>query len=77
MKTLKIPDELHRKIKVFCAENGLKINEWVEKELNSILLKWHWEFDTPDNIDKMWSEAEEKIKIGNDTNEDSYSQDKQ
>ena len=61
MKTLKIPDELHRKIKVFCAENNLKISEWVEKELNSVLLK-------SDNINKMWSEAEEKIKIDNDTN---------
>ena len=61
MKTLKIPDELHRKIKVFCAENELKINEWIEKELNSVLLK-------SDNINKMWSEAEEKIKIDNDTN---------
>jgi hypothetical protein len=77
MKTLKIPDELHRKIKVFCAENNLKINEWVEKELNSVLLKWHWEFDTTDNINKMWSEAEEKIKIDNDTNEDSSNQNKQ
>jgi hypothetical protein len=38
MKTLKIPDELHRKIKVFCAENNLKINEWVEKELKKILV---------------------------------------
>lgn len=37
MKTLKITDELHRKIKVFCAENDLKINEWVEKELENIL----------------------------------------
>lgn len=61
MKTLKITDELHRKIKVFCAENELKINEWIEKELNSVLLK-------SDNINKMWSEAEEKIKIDNDTN---------
>ena len=77
MKTLKIPDELHRKIKVFCAENNLKINEWVEKELNSVLLKWYWEFDTTDNINKMWSEAEEKIKIDNDTNEDSSNQNKQ
>jgi hypothetical protein len=38
MKTLKISDELHRKIKVFCAENNLKINEWVEKELGKILV---------------------------------------
>ncbi len=64
MKTLKIPDELHRKIKVFCAENNLKINEWVEKELNSVLLKWQCEFDTPDSQRKV----EEKIKIDDDTN---------
>jgi hypothetical protein len=77
MKTLKIPDELHRKIKVFCAENNLKINEWVEKELNSVLLKWVWELDTPDNQRKMWTNVEEKLKIDNDTNEDSSNQNKQ
>ena len=33
MKTLKISDELHKRIKIFCAENELKINDWVEKEL--------------------------------------------
>jgi hypothetical protein len=38
MKTLKISEELHKKIKVFCAENGLKINDWVEKELKKILV---------------------------------------
>jgi hypothetical protein len=37
MKTLKISEELHKKIKVFCAENDLKINDWVEKELKKIL----------------------------------------
>jgi hypothetical protein len=68
MKTLKIPDELHRKIKVFCAENNLKINEWVEKELNSVLLKCVWEFDTPDSQRKMRVNVEEKLKIDNDTN---------
>jgi len=37
MKTLKITDELHRKIKVFCAENELKMNDWVEKTLENML----------------------------------------
>lgn len=56
MKTLKITDELHRKIKVFCAENNLKINEWVEKELNEVFIKSTYEFD----VDK-------KMKIEYDT----------
>ena len=46
MKTLKITDELHRKIKVFCAENDLKINEWVEKELNKSLSNYDTNKDT-------------------------------
>ncbi len=37
MKTLKISEDLHRKIKVFCAENNLKINEWADVQLKSIL----------------------------------------
>ena len=37
MKTLKISEELHKKIKMFCVENNLKMNEWVEKELKKIL----------------------------------------
>jgi predicted HicB family RNase H-like nuclease len=31
MKTLKISDEVHKKLKIFCAENDFKINELVEK----------------------------------------------
>jgi len=50
MKTLKISEELHKKIKVFCAENGLKINDWVEKELKKII------------IDKDYTEFINKIK---------------
>ena len=37
MKTLKISEELHKEVKVFCATNGLKMNDWVEKELKKIL----------------------------------------
>ena len=37
MKTLKISEDLHQRIKVFCVENKLKMNDWVEKELKKIL----------------------------------------
>ncbi len=37
MKTLKISEELHREIKVFCVTNDLKMNDWVEKQLKKIL----------------------------------------
>lgn len=37
MKTLKISEELHQRIKLFCVENKLKMNDWVEKELKKIL----------------------------------------
>ena len=37
MKTLKISEELHTKIKVYCATNKIKLNEWVEKGLLKIL----------------------------------------
>jgi predicted HicB family RNase H-like nuclease len=32
-KNLKISPELHKEIKIFCATKGLKMNEWVEKQL--------------------------------------------
>lgn len=32
-KNLKISEELHKQIKIYCAINGLKINKWVEKQL--------------------------------------------
>lgn len=32
-KTIKISEDLHTKIKIYCAKNKLKINDWVEKEL--------------------------------------------
>jgi len=40
MKTLKISEELHKKIKMFCATNDLKMNDWVEKELVKILKEY-------------------------------------
>ena len=36
-KTLKVSEELHTNIKIFCAKNKLKINDWVESELKKIL----------------------------------------
>jgi hypothetical protein len=34
MKTLKISEDTHRKLKIYCAENSLKMNEWVEVIIN-------------------------------------------
>jgi hypothetical protein len=36
-KTLKITEDLHQRIKVFCVENKLKMNDWVENEIKKIL----------------------------------------
>jgi predicted HicB family RNase H-like nuclease len=36
-KNLKITEKLHTKIKIYCAENKLKINDWVDKELSKII----------------------------------------
>lgn len=36
-KTLKIKPELHIKLKKYCNENGLKLNIWVEKQLEKII----------------------------------------
>ncbi len=36
-KNLKIPEELHTKIKIYCAKNKLKINEWLRIELEKII----------------------------------------
>lgn len=33
MKTLKISKELHSDIKKYCSDNGIKLNHWVEKQL--------------------------------------------
>lgn len=30
-KTLKIEERIHFKLKIFCVENKLKMNKWVEK----------------------------------------------
>jgi hypothetical protein len=38
-KTLKVTEDLHQRIKVFCVENKLKMNNWVENEIKKILDK--------------------------------------
>lgn len=38
-KTLKISEELHQLVKVYCVKNKLKMNDWVEKELIKIIEK--------------------------------------
>jgi hypothetical protein len=40
MKTLKISENLHKKVKIFCATNGIKMNDWVEKELLKTLKRY-------------------------------------
>lgn len=34
MKTLKISEDTHKKLKIFCAEHSFKINEWIEVLIN-------------------------------------------
>ena len=36
-KTLKINPELHKKLKIYCNKNGLKLNIWIEKQLEKII----------------------------------------
>lgn len=37
IKTVNISDKLHKKIKVYCAENDLKINNWIEEVLEKAI----------------------------------------
>lgn len=39
VKTITISEEVHSKIKKYCVDNDLKINEWVETKLQEIILK--------------------------------------
>ena len=45
-KTIHISPELHHKIRIHCAKNDLKINEFIEKELQNVILNYMYEFDT-------------------------------
>jgi hypothetical protein len=60
-KTINISPELHQKIKIFCAQNNLKLNEFIEKELEKTILNYVYEFDTPENRGKMEDDIEKKI----------------
>ncbi len=42
-KTIVISEELHQQIKIHCVKNKLKLNDWIEKELEKII-------NTNDNI---------------------------
>jgi hypothetical protein len=50
-KTLKIDKDTHLRLKVFCAEHGFKINEWVDVIINQ-------------TIDKIKNKNEKKYNNG-------------
>ena len=39
LKTLRIDKNTHTRLKIFCATNGLRINEWVDVIINQTLDK--------------------------------------
>ena len=39
VKTITMSEETHKLIKIYCAQNDIKINEWVEKELLDLIKK--------------------------------------
>ena len=67
-KTINISPELHQKIRIHCAKNDLKINEFIEKELEGVIMNYVFEFDTPEMRDKMRVDIENKININYDNN---------
>ena len=38
-KTVKISPELHKELKVYCSQEGLKLNQWIEKILKEKINK--------------------------------------
>jgi predicted HicB family RNase H-like nuclease len=40
LKTLRISEETHTQLKIFCAKNKLKLNEWVDKLIKHKLQKY-------------------------------------
>ena len=62
-KTINISPELHQKIRIHCAKNDLKINEFIEKELEQTILNYVYEFDTPEMRKKMEDDVEKGISI--------------
>ena len=39
-KTLKINPELHKKLKKYCNDKGFKLNIWIEKQLEKIIIEY-------------------------------------
>jgi len=39
VKTITISDDVHNKVKKYCVDNNLKINEWVESKLVELISK--------------------------------------
>lgn len=37
MKSLKISNELHKELKIYCVKNSLQLNSYIEKILNEKL----------------------------------------
>ena len=37
IKTLKISVELHKELKIYCAQNSLKLNNWIEEIISQKL----------------------------------------
>jgi len=48
MKNLKIQEDTHKRLKVFCAENGFKINIWVNIIIN-------------EKLDKIYGKSKKKL----------------
>jgi len=48
LKNLKISEELHRDIKIYCAKERLKLNEWVEMILKEKINEIKYEKDNSD-----------------------------
>lgn len=40
-KTIKISEDTHTQLKIYCAKNKLKINEWVNKIINKLISNKH------------------------------------
>lgn len=52
IKTLKVSEDTHYKLKLFCAKNKLKINEWIEKLIVEAINK---KYENPNKMEKKLS----------------------
>jgi len=50
MKNLKIQEDTHKRLKVFCAEHGFKINIWVDVIINQ-------------ELDKIYGKLKKKLSV--------------